>query len=195
MDTFPSLPTLLVQHWSHCCSHECTPARLWPGPQTWNCRFHFNLRKIEIDWEVFMQIRKVLRNYLAAMLMDVPFLEMNLTFCFSHQKGLCVVIYARRWLDPTRRHLTHLMHGNESKSYFVGSVPQATVEITLDWGKGGHGRAFQVAEFSAFSISLNSSGNAVHLSHTWSSTSSGEKSKLTLSCFKHNVCGSLLRQL
>ena len=37
-----------------------------------------------------MQIRRVLRDYLATALMDVSFLEVNLAFCFSCQKrGLC----------------------------------------------------------------------------------------------------------
>ena len=37
-----------------------------------------------------MQIRRVLREYLATALMDVSFLEVNLAFCFSCQKGgLC----------------------------------------------------------------------------------------------------------
>ena len=34
-----------------------------------------------------MQIRRVPRDYLATALMDVSFLEVNLTFCFSCQKG------------------------------------------------------------------------------------------------------------
>lgn len=34
-----------------------------------------------------MQIRRVPRDYLATALMDVSFLEVNLTVCFSCQKG------------------------------------------------------------------------------------------------------------
>lgn len=60
------------------------------GPQPQSCHFRFNLRKREIAWEIFMQIRRVLRDYLATALMDVSLLEVNLTFCFSCQKGgLC----------------------------------------------------------------------------------------------------------
>lgn len=120
MDSFPSLPTPAAQHRSCHCSRECAAARPWPGPQTWNCHFHFNFRKIEIGWEVFMQIRKVLRNYLATMLMNVQFLEMNLTFCFSCQKGFCVVVYTYGWLDLTREHLMYFPHGNESRSCLTG---------------------------------------------------------------------------
>lgn len=86
-----------------------------------------------MDWEVFMQIRMGLRNYRATMLMHVLFLEMNLTVCFSCQKGFCVVIYAYGWLDLTREHL-YFMRRNESKSCLVGvgEVPRATVEIASD---------------------------------------------------------------
>ena len=69
---------------------QCGAARPYPVPQPRSCQFHFKLRKIEIDWEVFMQIRKVLRNYLATALMDVPFLEKNThIFLLLSQSVLC----------------------------------------------------------------------------------------------------------
>lgn len=134
-----------------------------------------------MDWEVFMQIRKVLRNYLATMLMDVLFLEMNLTFCFSCQKGFCVVIYAYGWLDLTREHLMYFVHGNESKSRPVGGSPQAQWRSLLTGERavtGGPPKWQNILPLPSHWIPLR---NAMHLRHTWSCTSSGEKRKLSLS--------------
>lgn len=85
---FSSLPAPLIQYSNRHCSLEAGLPDCGPGLS--HRAATFVLRTREIDWEVFMQIRRVLRDYLATVLMDVSFLKVNLTFCFSCQKrGLC----------------------------------------------------------------------------------------------------------
>lgn len=128
-----------------------------------------------------MQIRKLLRNYLATTLMDMPFLEKNTHCLLLLSEGFCVVIYVYGWLDPTRGHLMWriFVHGNKSNSCSVSGIPQATVGITFDWE--GSREDLQVADSLPLLPHWILLRRAVRFRHTWKRTSSGEESKLTLS--------------
>lgn len=132
---FSSLPAPVIQYSHHHCSHVCGATRPWPGLQPQSCHFRFNLRKTEIDWEVFMQIRTSLRNYLATGLMDMLFLEMNLTFCFSCQRGSVWSF----WPMDDRGRLMYFVLGSEPGSCPVGGHPSRNNGGHF-W-LGGHGKA------------------------------------------------------
>lgn len=142
---FPtSKPSMLARMWS-----------LQTKAGLWSCHFHFNLRKIGIDWEVFMQISKFLGNYLAAVLMYVRLLAEGVLCSHLHQRVTGSdhrardVISAQQWIRILTRQEGTWSHS--TKHY------------------GSHGRVVQGAEYSAFAISLN----------PWRSC---ERSKLTLCC-------------
>ena len=92
-----------------------------------------------------MQIRKVLRNYLATGLMDVPFLEMNLIFCFSCQKGvqcgpLCLWVTEDAWCTSyMARNPNPVQSGGSLKPHWgpllIGGswegLPSGRIQLTL----------------------------------------------------------------
>lgn len=139
MDIFHLSPL----HWSSiqtAIAHMMWSCQAVARPQPQSCHFRFNLRKREIAWEIFMQIRRVLRDYLATALMDVSFLEVNLTFCFSCQKGgLC---------DPICLWMTEDACWTSYMPVNPGPVLSGGLRRP-QWGSPlcSHGKAFQVAEY------------------------------------------------